>query len=110
LGVSALLLQNQVFHALGDPTRRAIFEALTRGELPVKELTTRFDVSQPAVSQHLAVLKEAGLVSARREGRSVYYRMEPRGLAPLIDWITHYRVFWPDRIGRLERLLETLDE
>ncbi|HEY8377970.1 MAG TPA: metalloregulator ArsR/SmtB family transcription factor, partial [Nannocystis sp.] len=76
---------DRVFHALADPSRRAIFESLTRGEAAVKDLTARFKISQPAVSQHLATLKEAGLVHARRQGRCVYYRIEPRGLKPLID-------------------------
>ena len=102
--------QNKIFHALADPSRRAIFESLTRGEAAVKELTARFDISQPAVSQHLATLKDARLVRARREGRNVYYRVDPRGMKPLIDWITHYRAFWTERVGRLERLLEKMDE
>jgi DNA-binding transcriptional ArsR family regulator len=55
-------------------------------------------------------LKAAGLVSARREGRRVYYRVEPRGLQPLLDWVAHYRAFWTERVGRLEHLLETMDE
>jgi DNA-binding transcriptional ArsR family regulator len=76
----------------------------------VKDLTARFDISQPAVSQHLATLKHAGLVSGRREGRCVYYRVEPAGMKPLIDWVTHYRAFWADRLGALEKLLEEMDE
>jgi uncharacterized protein YndB with AHSA1/START domain/DNA-binding transcriptional ArsR family regulator len=77
---SAGVIENRVFQALADPSRRAIFESLTRGEAAVKTLTTRFDISQPAVSQHLAALKDAGLVTGRREGRCVYYRVEPRGI------------------------------
>jgi DNA-binding transcriptional ArsR family regulator len=103
-------IEDRLFRALADPTRRAIFESLACGEAAVKDLTARFEVSQPAISQHLAVLKDAGLVSARREGRRVYYRLEPRGLQPLIDWIAHYRAFWPERVGRLEQLLERMDE
>lgn len=103
-------VQNRVFQALADPSRRAIFESLALGEAPVKDLTARFEISQPAVSQHLAALKDAGLVSARRDGRFIYYRVDPQGLRPLVDWITQYRAFWTDRVGRLERLLEDLDE
>ena len=102
--------ENRIFQALADPSRRAIFESLTRGEVAVKDLTARFDISQPAVSQHLAALRAAGLVSARRQGRSVYYQVRPRGMKPLIDWITHYRAFWTERIGRLEQLLADMDE
>src|SRR5216110_2446032 len=107
---SAAAVQDKIFQALADPSRRAIFESLTRGEAAVKDLTARFDISQPAVSQHLAALKDAGLVNGRREGRCVYYRVQPRGMKPLIDWIAHYRAFWTERVGRLERLLETMDE
>ena len=101
--------ENKIFQALADPSRRAIFESLTHGEAAVKDLTARFDITQPAVSQHLAALKDAGLVQGRREGRCVYYRVEPSGMKPLIDWIAHYRVFWTDRVDRLERLLEKMD-
>jgi DNA-binding transcriptional ArsR family regulator len=88
---SAAAIEDRIFHALADPSRRAIFESLTRGEAAVKDLTERFDISQPAVSQHLSTLKDAGLVNGRRDGRHVYYRVEPRGIAPLVNWITHYR-------------------
>ena len=107
---SAAVATDRIFHALADPSRRAIFESLTRGEAAVKDLTARFDISQPAVSQHLAALKDAGLVNGRREGRCVYYRVEPRGMKPLTDWIEYHRAFWTTRIDRLERLLENMDE
>ena len=108
--VSAVVAEDRIFQALADPSRRAIFKSLTRGEAAVKDLTSRFDISQPAVSQHLAALKAAGLVIGRREGRCVYYRVQPRGIKPLIDWIAHYRAFWTERVDRLERLLEKMDE
>ena len=102
--------ETRIFQALADPSRRAIFESLTRGEAAVKDLTARFDISQPAVSQHLATLKDAGLVSARRDGRCVYYRVDPRGMKPLVDWIAQYRAFWTTRVGQLERLLRSMDQ
>ena len=108
--MNAGVVQDRVFQALADPSRRAIFESLSRGEAAVSVLTARFDISQPAVSQHLATLKDAGLVNGRREGRSVYYRVEPRGMKPLIDWIAHYRAFWVKHVDRLEQLLEKMDE
>lgn len=75
----------------------------------MKDLTAQFKISQPAISQHLAMLKHAGLVRDRRAGRCAYYRVEPRGMKPLIDWIAHYRAFWAEHVDRLERLLEELD-
>lgn len=107
---SAGAVETKIFQALADPSRRAIFEALTHGEAVVKDLTARFHISQPAVSQHLATLKDAGLVNGRREGRCVYYRVEPKGMKPLVDWISHYRAFWTERVDRLEKLLEEMDE
>ena len=101
--------ENRIFHVLADPSRRAIFESLTRGEAAVKDLTARFDISQPAVSQHLAALKDAGLVRGRRDGRQVFYRVDPRGMKPLINWIAHYRAFWTQHVDRLGRLLETME-
>lgn len=105
-----MLAQDRIFRALADPSRRAIFERLTRGEAAVRDLTPRFRISQPAVSQHLAVLRDAGLVTERREGRLAYYRVEPKGLRPLVDWIAHYQAFWVDRMGQLQKLLEEMDE
>lgn len=105
-----MLLEDNVFRALADPSRRAIYERLTLGEAPVKELTARFAISQPAVSQHLAALRAAGLVTERREGRLVYYRVDPNGLRPLVDWITHYQAFWTNRLGKLNQLLKEMEE
>jgi DNA-binding transcriptional ArsR family regulator len=99
-----------VFRALADPSRRKILQRLSKGEAAVKDLTARFDISQPAVSQHLATLRQAGLVAERRDGRLVYYRIDPEGLRPLIDWLTHYQAFWPERIDRLHALLKEMDE
>ena len=102
--------ENRIFQALADPSRRAIFVSLLHGESAVNALTARFDISQPAVSQHLAALREAGLVKSRRDGRLVYYRVQPRGMKPLIDWVAHYRTFWVEHVDRLEQLLENMDE
>ena len=107
---AAVFDEDKVFAALADRSRRKIFESLTHGEAAVKDLTARFDLSQPAVSQHLAALKDAGLVQGRKDGRLVYYRVAPGGLKPLVDWMAHYQAFWTDRIDRLEQLLEKMDE
>ena len=100
-----------VFRTLADPSRRAIFERLVRdGEQTVRVLTDHAGVSQPAVSKHLGVLKLAGLVRDRREGRQTHYRAEPQGLAPLIDWMSLCGAFWRDRFDRLEDLLGRMDQ
>jgi DNA-binding transcriptional ArsR family regulator len=108
--LSATVVEDRIFQVLADPSRRAIFQSLALGEAAVKDLTARFDISQPAVSQHLAALRDAGLVNSRREGRCVYYTVEPRGMQPLIDWMAHYRAFWTMHVDRLENLLENMDE
>src|SRR5580765_2560440 len=96
-----------VMRALADPTRRAVFERIVRSdEITVVELTRGSGVTQGAVSQHLKSLKLAGLVAERPEGRNVYYRAEPKGLAPLFDWMSHYALFWHDRFANLRTLLK----
>src|SRR5258706_6908607 len=102
---------NELFITLADPTRRAIFERLSReGELTVRALTDHSGVSQPAVSKHLGVLKLAGLVSGRHEGRQTHYSAQPQALAPLIDWMSLYGAFWHERFDRLETLLKRMDQ
>ena len=99
-----------VFKSLSDPTRRSIFERLSRhGELTVRALTDRSGVSQPAVSKHLNILKRARLVRHRRAGRETHYSVQPQALAPLIDWMSHYATFWRDRFDHLETLLKEMD-
>ena len=102
---------DELFKALGDPTRRSIFERLvSEGEQTVRALTDHAGISQPAVSKHLGVLKTVGLVRDRPEGRQVHYSADSKGLAPLVDWMKLYGVFWPERVDRLETLLERMDE
>ena len=103
--------RDDLFKILADPTRRAIFERLSRdGEQTVRVLTDHSGVSQPAVSKHLSVLKLAGLVRDRREGRQTHYNAQPQALAPLIDWMSLYGAFWRDRFDRLETLLNRMDQ
>jgi DNA-binding transcriptional ArsR family regulator len=99
-----------LFRTLADPTRRAVFERLGEGEMTVSDLRQGFSVSQPAISQHLAALKAAGLVSERRAGRNAFYRLRPEGLTPLAGWVDRYRTFWPERIGKLKELLKDMDQ
>lgn len=100
-----------IFRTLADPTRRAIFEQLMRhGEQNVRVLTEYSGISQPAVSKHLGVLKLAGLVRDRPDGRQTHYSAEPQGLAPLIDWMGLYGAFWRERFDRLEDLLNRMDQ
>ncbi|CAM5763521.1 transcriptional regulator [Labrys miyagiensis] len=104
------MIQPDLFRALADPTRRAVFERLAGREMSVSELKAGFDVSQPAISQHLAVLRQAGLVTERRQGRNAHYRAVPQALTPLADWVDRYRAFWPERLERLRTVLKDMDQ
>src|SRR6202042_609111 len=102
---------NALFRRLADPARRALFERLCReGKQTVGALTARAKVSQPAVSKHLGVLKQAGLVRGRHEGRETHYSAQLRALAPLIDWTSRMAGFWQNRFDRLEDLLKRMDQ
>lgn len=102
-------METEIFKALGDPTRRAVFERLAAGEMSVTELKKGFAISQPAISQHLGALKKAGLVAERREGRFNYYAANPDGLKPLLGWVERYRAFWPERMDKLKDVLKGMD-
>lgn len=103
--------QSLIFKSLSDPTRRAIFEQLCReGEQTVGVLTSGAGISQPAVSKHLGVLKRAGLVSDRHEGRQTHYRADPAALAPILDWTREMAGFWEARFDSLEDLLKRMDQ
>ena len=100
-----------LFRTLADPTRRAIFERLCReGEKSVGALTARAGVSQPVVSKHLAILKRAGLVRGRHEGRQTHYGAQLSALAPLIDWTSQMAGYWEGRFDQLEDLLKRMDQ
>ena len=100
-----------LFKALADPTRRAVFERLCRnGEQTVRALTDQSGVSQPAVSKHLGILKLAGLVRDRHEGRQTHYSAQLGALAPLIDWTSQMAGFWQSRFDDLEDLLKRMDQ
>ncbi|KVH40205.1 ArsR family transcriptional regulator [Burkholderia cepacia] len=102
---------DMLFRTLADPTRRALFERLCAdGELTVAALTAHAGVSQPAVSKHLGVLKQAGLVNDRHEGRQTHYSAQPHALAPLIDWTSQMAGFWQNRFDALEDLLKRMDQ
>jgi DNA-binding transcriptional ArsR family regulator len=105
--MSAAVQLTNVMKTLADPTRRAVFERIARaGEIAATSLVKGSKVSQPAVSQHLRALRDAGLVTERRDGRHIHYRVAPKGLTPLVDWLGHYRAFWNERFENLEKLLK----
>lgn len=108
--MSGVVTSDVIFRALGDPTRRSLFERLVAAEGAVGDLGVALGVSQPAVSQHLAVLRAAKLVTMRQAGRQRFYRARPEGLAPLFDWLTHYQKFWPEKLESLKAMLKKRGE
>jgi len=97
---------SSVFHAISDPTRRALIDLLASREQPVNSLCGKFDMTQPAISQHLRVLRIAGLVEERRDGRQRIYRLNPGPLKEIADWVNQYEIFWEKKLDALGAYLE----
>ncbi|MBC8719994.1 metalloregulator ArsR/SmtB family transcription factor [Ochrobactrum sp. Marseille-Q0166] len=102
--------ENDIFRALADPTRRAIYEKLAAGCMNASALREGMEISQPAMSQHLAVLRGAKLVREQRHGRFVNYEVDPEGLALIAQWLAKYHAYWPQRIEALKVLLKDMDQ
>ena len=104
------MIENDLFKALADPTRRTIFEKLAHGGMNASDLRQGMTISQPAISQHLAVLRTAKLVREERRGRFVNYEVDPDGLALIAGWLAKYRAYWPARVDALKNLLKDMDQ
>lgn len=96
---------SEVFSAISCPARRQILDLLVEGDKPVKKIAEHFEMSRPAISQHLRILLVAGLVSEQRQGREHRYKLVPERLGPVRDWIAHYEKFWDGNFKRLETVL-----
>jgi DNA-binding transcriptional ArsR family regulator len=95
---------------LADPTRRRLMEALLTGEQSVNELVERLQMSQPTVSKHLKVLREAGLATVRVDAQRRFYSLNPQGLKDIDTWLAPYRAFWQKRLDAMERTLEAMED
>lgn len=98
-----------IYRAIADPARRSILDLLRQSESAVVELLEHFDFSQPALSKHLRVLRDAGLVRVRKVGRESRYSVDARGLRVVHDWVGHYQRFWNSKLDRLGDVLEEMD-
>lgn len=103
-------MQRDIFQAIADPTRREIIDLLAEQSLPVNGVAENFDISRPAISKHIKILNECGLVVIRKEGRKRYCRSDPRKLKEVAEWANRYRKFWNKRLDALEALLSEEDE
>ncbi len=104
------MIEADIFKALADPTRRKVFEKLAGGSSNASALRDGLEISQPAMSQHLAVLRAAGLVREERQGRFVNYEVDPDGIATIAAWLGRYRAYWPKRVEALADLLKDMDQ
>lgn len=104
--MNAPAITPDIFQAVADPNRRTLLDLLLDGPRPVQELGAHFDISLAAISQHLKVLLDAGLVSREARGKYRYYHAEPAALQQVHDWTAQYRDFWEDRLDRLGGYLD----
>jgi DNA-binding transcriptional ArsR family regulator len=104
---SATYSTDFAFHALADPTRRAMLDLLRQGSLPAGQIARAFPVTRPAISKHLRLLRRARLVQERREGRHRFYRLDPAPLKAVDSWLEHYRSFWRTNLASLKDFVET---
>lgn len=102
--------QTTIFKALADPNRHKVFAKLAEGAFNATELRAGLGISQPAISQHLAVLRDAGLVTGEKQGRHVRYTVNPEGLMRIESWLARYRAFWPAKVDDLKQHLREMDD
>lgn len=95
-----------VFRALADPTRRDIVQMLAAQDMTIVQLTKQFDMTRAAVKKHLNVLSDGGLITYETRGRERINRLEPKGMAPVLDWFSYFDQFWDDRLNKLKEAIE----
>jgi len=99
--------KHDIYQAIADPTRRKLLKLLSNQEMPVTAISEHFPITRTAVSKHLKVLSEAGLVVERKVGRETRYKLEPGPLVELKDWLQYFELFWENKLGALGRLVES---
>ncbi len=102
-------MRRDVFQAIADPVRRDIITLVSRDALTVSEVAKKFDISRPAISKHLKILEECGIVTIEQQGRERYCKIQPKNLAPAFIWLEQYRELWEDRLDSFEEYLTQID-
>ena len=102
-------MSQDVFQAIADPTRREIFDILAGESMPVNDIAEKFDISRPAVSKHIKILNECGLIVIRKKGRKRYCRADVQKLQEVMEWLKRYQEFWDQKLDALEALLTDID-
>ena len=105
--MAAASAKHDVFQAIADPTRRKLLKLLSKEEMPVTAISEHFPISRTAVSKHLRVLAEAGLVKERKAGRETRYKLEPEPLHELKDWLQYFELFWENKLSALRLFVES---
>jgi DNA-binding transcriptional ArsR family regulator len=105
--MAASSVKHDVFQAIADPTRRKLLKLLSKEEMPVTAISEHFPISRTAVSKHLRVLAEAGLVKERKAGRETRYKLEPEPLFELKDWLQYFELFWENKLSALRLFVES---
>lgn len=105
--MTASSAKHDVFQAIADPTRRKLLKLLSKEEMPVTAISEHFPISRTAVSKHLRVLADAGLVKERKAGRETRYKLEPEPLNELKDWLQYFELFWENKLSALKFFVET---
>lgn len=101
-------MRRDVFQAIADPVRRDIIEHLSEEPLTVNAVADKFDVSRPAISKHLKILQECGLIDIQKEGRERYCKIQPSSLVPAFMWLEQYRKLWEDKLDSFENYLNEI--
>ncbi len=101
-------MRRDVFQAIADPIRRDIIGLLAAETLTVNTVADKFEVSRPAISKHLKILKECGLVEIQKQGRERYCKIQPKNLIEVADWVNQYRALWEEKLDSFEKYLMTL--
>lgn len=101
-------MRRDVFQAIADPVRRDIIQLLAKEALTVNSVAERFDVSRPAISKHLKILQECGIISIHQQGRKRYCQIQPKQLIPAFLWIDQYKDLWEEKLDSFEAYLQTL--
>ncbi|MEL7109889.1 MAG: metalloregulator ArsR/SmtB family transcription factor [Pseudomonadota bacterium] len=104
------MAEQLVFRAIADPTRRSIMTLLSSGERSLNDITAAFEMTRPAVTKHIKILQEGGLVHVRKQGRERLHRLQPDGLKTVSDWLSFFDQFWDEKLANLKQAVEADDE
>ena len=104
-------MQDQlIFRAISDPTRRSIMTMLVDGELSLNEISAHYEMTRPAVTKHLKILEQGGLISVRTRGRERLHRLQPETLKTVADWVNFFNQFWDEKLANLKQAVEADDD